>query len=125
MWADGGSSGQDGAGQQPQSREGRAAEVELGAAAEEVLGGYQDVNSLIEALGLLMDMHATLQVRGGEAWPECVSLVTNGRSRLIAQHTFSPACSSLPPRTCPATGSTSLPPPRVLRRRSWGRRRLN
>ena len=36
--------------------------VELGAAASKALAGSEDVGSLIEALGTLMDMHATLQV---------------------------------------------------------------
>lgn len=33
----------------------------LGASAHEVIAGCQDVSSLIEAIGVLMDMHATLQ----------------------------------------------------------------
>lgn len=36
--------------------------MELGAAASKALAGSEDVGSLIEALGTLMDMHATLQV---------------------------------------------------------------
>jgi len=37
-------------------------EGELGGAASKVMEGYNGVNRLIEAMGLLMDMHATLQV---------------------------------------------------------------
>ncbi|KAI8472724.1 MAG: hypothetical protein J3K34DRAFT_205175 [Monoraphidium minutum] len=40
---------------------GATAPEQLGKAAQNVLAGFQDVSCLVEAVGLLMDMHATLQ----------------------------------------------------------------
>lgn len=52
MWADG------------ERADGAVASVsgrELGASASNLLAGYQEVNELIDAVGLIMDMHNTLQ----------------------------------------------------------------
>jgi hypothetical protein len=44
---------------------GASGDKDLGAVAGDALRGYEEVNRLIEGVGLLMDMHATLQVPAG------------------------------------------------------------
>lgn len=65
MWAE--EDAAEASGRQQHGGGGSGGGTDVGAAATKALAGYQDVNGLIEAMGLLMDMHGTLQVGGAEA----------------------------------------------------------
>ena len=71
---------------------------ELGAAAHKTLLGYQEVNRLIEGVGLLMDMHATLEVRRQQVQWENEIEMENG---LLASQSFHRFCAQWAARMQP------------------------
>lgn len=76
MWAEDtgvASTSGEGSAESASGKEGPQAASRLGLAARDALAGHQDLSSLIEAVGLFMDMHATLQV--GRLQPPCACML--------------------------------------------------